>query len=172
MLEQKWRICHQNFKLVINAFHCHYPSPISMLALENFQLCNVSILKFLVTTFPIWWNQFFSKKRNHFGWTKRSFSNIPVRYIRPSTAGVKRLVGSLVTCNIVTLHFLPLIWVWVTEVVTVKLLSNPTRWRAETPSSFRNRFKNTFGSSLAELLDELIYPIKSDEKLCLKNIYL
>ena len=61
----------------------------------------------------------------------------------------------LVTCNItkwwrqmVTFYnchitlFLPLIWVWVTEIVTVKLLSNPTRWRSETPSRFRNRLNH------------------------------
>ena len=56
----------------------------------------------------------------------------------------------LVTCNITNgdvlqlshYTFLPLIWVWVTEIVTVKLLSNPTRWRSETPSWFRNRLNH------------------------------
>ena len=54
------------------------------------------------------------------------------------------------TCNITNgdvlqlshYTFLPLIWVWVTEIVTVKLLSNPTRWRSETPSWFRNRLNH------------------------------
>ena len=58
------------------------------------------------------------------------------------------------TCNITNgdvlqlshYTFLPLIWVWVTEIVTVKLLSNPTRWCSETPSWFRNRL-NHFSSN-------------------------
>ena len=54
------------------------------------------------------------------------------------------------TCNITNgdvlqlshYTFLPLIWVWVTEIVTVKLLSKPTRWCSETPSWFRNRLNH------------------------------